>query len=94
MMPLGSTACGSEDLLSHRAWLAPVRDLYRLWNFFTASQRKEIGLSPAKAQRRKGDGPMPVIPSKWEDLKMISPFGRSDKESFFPNLAPLRLCGR
>jgi prephenate dehydratase len=39
-MPSGSTASGSEDFLSHRAWLAPVRELYRLRNFFTASQGK------------------------------------------------------
>ena len=28
------------------------------------------------------------------DLRKISPFGRNDKESFFPNLASLRLGGR
>jgi len=65
--------------------------------------KAEIGLSPAKTPRRKGDGPRSVIPSKCEgskkdfspvELRPITPRGRNDKESFFPNLASLRLGGR
>jgi hypothetical protein len=31
--------------------------------------KKELGRSPAKAPRRKGDGPKPVIPSEGEGSK-------------------------
>ena len=49
--------------------------------------KRGIGISPAKAPRRKGDGLLPVMPSECEGSKKISPFGRNDKT---PNLAPLR----
>jgi hypothetical protein len=31
-----------------------------------STQKNEFRISPAKAQRRKGDGPRPVIPSECE----------------------------
>jgi hypothetical protein len=52
-------------------------------------------MSLAKAQRRQGDGPKPVIPSEREgskkdfspvELRLIIPRGRNDKESFFSEL--------
>jgi len=46
--------------------------------------------SPAKAQKRQGEGPLPVIPSECEGSNQISPCGRNDKNSELCAFAPLR----
>jgi len=50
----------------------------------------KLGISPAKAQRRKGDGPMPVIQRKREGSEKISPSDRIDTDSELSAFAPLR----
>jgi len=53
-------------------------------------RKKKFGLSPAKAQRRKGEGVMPVIPSECEGSRKIPPYGRNDISSELGDFAPLR----
>jgi hypothetical protein len=50
----------------------------------------KVGLSLAKAPRRKGDGLMSVMPSEFEGSKKISPCGRNDISSELGDFAPLR----
>src|SRR3990167_734152 len=54
---------------------------------------EKLCLAPRR-QGAKVTGRGPSSRANARDLRKISPFGRNDKESFFPNLASLRLGGR
>src|SRR3970282_1089509 len=58
------------------------------------TQKQKSDYLPQRRQGAKVTGRGPSSRANARDLRKISPFGRNDKESFFPNLASLRLGGR